>query len=303
MPIIKNQKIDVQYRDRQTDRLVKEKIQSEKELRFLYETSVGFQVLNRCFNNSAFCKIYGKLKDTAGSRQKILPFVQQHEINLDEIELSIDQYRSFNHFFTRRLKPEARPFVKHPSVFCSPADSKLLIFNNIQAKTTLKVKGIVLSVVELLNDSIAAQRYQGGTALVFRLAPYDYHRFHFPVTGIAQESRLISGRYDSVNPIALNQVPDVFCRNQRSVTTIETSNFGQITMVEVGALTVGSIVQTYQPNHVKKGDEKGYFQYGGSTIIILLEAVKIVLDADLIRDSEQCLEVHVLAGSQIGKQA
>ena len=164
----------------------------------------------------------------------------------------------------------------------------------------MSVKGAWLNLESLLASKTMSQTYANGSAMIVRLAPYDYHRFHFPVNGEANDARTIKGEYHSVHPIALGKVPDVFCRNKRNVTELFSDNFGRIAYIEVGAITVGSIVQTYIPGMVTKGQEKGYFQYGGSTIILLFEPNAIAFDEDLIRDSEQNIEVSVLAGSQIG---
>ncbi|MEM9483923.1 MAG: phosphatidylserine decarboxylase, partial [Cyanobacteria bacterium P01_F01_bin.116] len=148
----------------------------------------------------------------------------------------------------------------------------------------------------LLASAKLAQAYYGGSALIVRLTPYDYHRFHFPDAGIAHASRNIPGQYHSVNPIALAKIPTVFSLNKRAVTTFVSQNFGSIAYVEVGALTVGSIVQTYVPGRVDKGQEKGHFQYGGSTLVLLFEPEKITFDDDLMQDSAADIEVQVKAG-------
>ncbi|NKB17210.1 MAG: hypothetical protein HC770_02290 [Pseudanabaena sp. CRU_2_10] len=146
------------------------------------------------------------------------------------------------------------------------------------------------------------QRFRRGAALIVRLAPYDYHRFHFPDRGKANTARYIKGRYHSVNPIALAKVPNLYCYNKRSVTEFSSEHFGRIAYVEVGAITIGSIVQTYNPGTVARGQEKGYFQYGGSTLVLLFEPGAIAFDRDLVQDSAHGLENHVLAGSKLGKK-
>jgi phosphatidylserine decarboxylase len=291
---------EVSYRDRETGKIVSEKIFSEKTLRWLYEDALGFKVFNYLLNNRIFCGLYGKSQDLPTSRKKIKEFVAQYQINTEEIELPLSSYRSFNAFFSRRLKPEARPFVTNPDVFCAPGDGKVLAYPFLAEETRIPVKGASITLESLLASEVTAKTYRGGAALIVRLAPYDYHRFHFPDFGEASPAKNIKGQYHSVNPIALAKVPDLFCRNKRSVTEFCSQNFGRIAYIEVGAITVGSIVQTYTPGIVNKGQEKGYFQYGGSTLVLLFEPGAIAFDEDLIRDSAQNLEVQVLAGSQIG---
>ena len=296
-------KTEVSYRDRQTGKIVTEKIFAETTLRWLYESFWGFQVFNLLLNNYWFCWLYGKSQDLAPSRYKISDFARQYQINEAEIELPLSEYRSFNAFFSRRLKPTARTFSNNADVFCAPGDGKVLVYPQLTSETRIPVKGADLTLESLLNCKILAQTYSGGAALIVRLAPYDYHRFHFPDQGQAHPPRQIKGQYHSVNPIALAKVPDIFCRNTRAVTEFNSQNFGRIVYVEVGAITIGSIVQTYTPGMVAKGQEKGYFQYGGSTLILLFEPGAIAFDQDLIRDSQQHLEVRVLAGTQVGKKS
>ncbi|MEG4916336.1 archaetidylserine decarboxylase [Microcoleus sp. B7-D4] len=290
------------YRDRQTGAIVTEPIFAETTLRWFYETVLGFQVLNVFLNNRVFCSLYGWWQNSPSTCTKIPEFVSCYGINLEEVELSWDCYPSFNAFFSRRLKPGVRPFVTQSEIFCSPCDGKVLVYPQLQDDTLIPIKGSSISIASLLDSEVAAQPYVGGSALVIRLAPYDYHRFHFPDDGKANLTKAIKGEYHSVNPIALARVPGTFCRNKRTVTDFNSKHFGRIAYIEIGALTVASIVQTYTPACVKKGQEKGYFQYGGSTLVLLFEPKSITFDSDLIKDSANGLEVHVLTGSQLGKQ-
>lgn len=293
---------EVCYRDRQTGEIVSEINASASTLRWLYEDSFGFKVFNYLLNNQFFCWFYGKFQDLPTSRSKISKFIAQHHLDPEEIELPLESYRSFNAFFSRRLKPDARPFNTDPDVFCAPADGKVLVYPQLQAETRIPVKGNSISIESLLASEATAQNYRRGTALIVRLAPHDYHRFHFPDRGKVNAARYIKGRYHSVNPIALAKVPNLYCYNKRSVTEFSSEHFGRIAYVEVGAITIGSIVQTYNPGTVVRGQEKGYFQYGGSTLVLLFEPGAIAFDQDLVRDSANGIENHVLAGSKLGKK-
>jgi phosphatidylserine decarboxylase len=293
---------EVCYRDRQTGEIVSEINFLEPTLRWLYEDSFGFKVFNYLLNNQFFCWFYGKFQDLPTSRSKISKFIIQYHLNPEEIELPLKSYWSFNAFFSRRLKPDARPFNPDPDVFCAPADGKVLVYPHLQAETRIPVKGSSISIESLLASEATAQNYRRGAALIVRLAPHDYHRFHFPDRGKANATRYIKGKYHSVNPIALAQVPNLYCYNKRSITEFSSEHFGQIAYIEVGAITIGSIVQTYNPGTVARGQEKGYFQYGGSTLVLLFEPGAIAFDRDLVRDSTNGIENHVLAGSQLGKK-
>jgi phosphatidylserine decarboxylase len=300
MSIATSSQTEVRYRDRETGEIVNENIALEKTLRWFYEDKLGFQVFGRLLNNPIFCWVYGKWQEHPSTRRKIAEFVAQHHINIDEAELPLASYRSFNAFFSRRLKPDARPFVANPDVFCTPGDGKVLVHPRLEQETRILVKGVSMDLRSLLASNAIAEIYRGGSALIVRLAPYDYHRFHFPDDGEAGAARIINGQYHSVNPIALAKVPDLFCRNKRAVTEFFSKHFGRIAFIEVGAITIGSIIQTYTPGWVTKGQEKGYFQYGGSTLVLLFEPEAIAFDDDLIQNSTEALEVHVKAGSRIG---
>ncbi|NEP06170.1 MAG: phosphatidylserine decarboxylase [Okeania sp. SIO2G4] len=294
------EKTEICYRNRQTGEINTEKVFSEKTLRWLYENPLGFTINNYLLNNYLFCYLYGKLQDLPSSRKKINKLINQYQINLEEIELSIDKYKNFNAFFSRKLKPNARHFIKDKNIFCSPGDGKILVYPQLEEKVKIPVKGSFITLESLLNCKATARKYINGSAIILRLAPADYHRFHFPDDGEASRAKTIKGQYHSVNPIALNKVPNLFCLNKRSVTELKSSNFGKIAYIEIGAITIGSIIQTYIPGMITKGQEKGYFQYGGSTIVLLFESKKISFDEDLIQDSSKNLEVQVLAGTQIG---
>ena len=215
----------------------------------------------------------------------------------------LSHYSSFNDFFIRRLKPGARPCDPDPDRLCCPADGKVLVYPQIAAEDVLPVKNNQLAARELLTEAIDPTPYHGGAALVVRLAPYDYHRFHFPADGQVGQAQWINGTYHSVNPVALARIPDVFHRNRRSVCELATPAFGRIAYIEVGAINVASIVQTYSPGPCERGQEKGFFQFGGSTVVLLFEPGAIAFDSDLVADSAAGLEVHVPTGAGVGSRA
>lgn len=293
-------KTEVCYRDRQTGEVIAESIEMENTLRWFYENPFGLKIFERLLNNSIFCWLVGKWQDLPGSKKRIIDFVSKYNINLAEAELTLEEYASFNEFFSRRLKPDARPFVTEQNVLIAPADGKILVYPRLEQESLIPVKGGLISLQILLSCEATAKTYFGGDALVLRLAPYDYHRFHFIDDGEAGSVRNIKGRYHSVNPIALSKIPQLYCRNKRSVTSFASKHFGRIAYVEVGAFCVGTIIQTFTPGYLTKGQEKGYFRFGGSTIVLLFEPGTIRFDDDLIADSERGLEVQVRAGSRIG---
>lgn len=293
----------VRHRDRRTGAVVEEPIFAESTLRWFYEHPVGRVVFDRLVNRKWFCDLYGGRMDAPGSRARIAPFVERFAIDMTEAERPLDAYASFNDFFFRTLKPGSRTWPAEPAQLGSPGDGKLLVYPRLEADTRLPIKGTACSPAALLASEADAAPFAGGTAFVLRLAPPDYHRFHFVDDGVAQATREVPGRYDSVNPIALARVPDLFCRNKRAVTLIDTARFGRMAYVEVGAITIGTIVQTFAPGAVARGQEKGYFRYGGSTVVALFEPGRVEFDADLVADAAAGLEVRVRAGEAIGRVA
>ena len=270
--------------------------------RWIYRHAAAHWLFDRLLNNATFCRHYGRVQGSDKSREKIAEFVAEHAIDATEFARPIESYESFNAFFTRRLKPGARIFDNDADVLCAPSDGKVLVYPDLEPGACIPVKGASLPIVSLLGSESAAGPHLDGAALVVRLAPYDYHRFHFPAAGRAGPARTIPGRYHVVNPVGLGRVPDAFIRNKRSITEFDSEGFGRIAYVEVGGFTVGTILQTYEPGPVERGQEKGCFQYGGSTLVLLFQQGTILFDEDLLRDSANGLEVHVKAGIRLGRK-
>lgn len=287
------------FRDRVTGQIVEEKVFGAKALQMLYGSRTGGFLSRQVFSRSLPSSIYGWLQRRSSSRAKIPEFVRSLGIDAGEAEKPLDQYQSLDDFFIRRLKPEARPIDMHPMHLVSPADGRVLVYFRLEGQV-LKVKGTEVSLAEMIGDEARAQAYQGGSAIVVRLAPADYHRFHFPDEGIASPSVAIAGRLHSVHPIALESgAPSL--RNKRAISTLDSKNFGRLTIVEVGALCVGTILQTYSPGFVRRGQEKGYFRFGGSTVVLFAEEGRVCLDGDLISASKEGVETQVRMGTRLGR--
>ncbi len=280
--------------------LVEENIESRSLLHFLYTKSLG-KIL-RCLAITRFVSvIYGWLQASSISRCIIHRFVHKHAIKLSDFEEPKNGYCSFNDFFIRRLKPGARTIDHGESIITSPADAKLFVFRKIADRMTFFVKEMSFDLASFLGDAQLASRYNGGTMIICRLAPYDYHRFHAPVKGITSNTVTLSGAYESVNPIVYLTGLQPLLTNLRQRMVIETEANGSVVMVAVGAMLVGSITMTYQPGTlVHKGDELGFFSFGGSTVVMLFEPGTIVLDDALIRHSSQGYETAKVMGESIG---
>jgi phosphatidylserine decarboxylase len=186
------------------------------------------------------------------------------------------------------------------NIVVSPADGKILVYQDLGSDDFI-IKGHRFDVASFLENSELAKKYQHGSLVIVRLAPLDYHRFHFPVSGSISHIARIEGDYYSVNPFALRKMVEIFCQNKREYVIISNPLFGEVVMAEVGATMVGSIRQTYSSNTVAKGEEKGYFKFGGSTVVLLFEKGKIQWDEDLLLNTGNGLETSIFFGERIGE--
>jgi phosphatidylserine decarboxylase len=291
----------IEYIDRKSGKTLIEKVPGEGFLKFLYYNPFGELPLEKVVKRKYLTSFYGKRMDTPESCQKIAEFVVENNINMDESEKTIKEFTSFNDFFIRKLKKGAREVARGEDIFVSPADGKILVFENLTGMEKFFVKGDEFNLQEFLKDEKLSQKYEGGTLAIIRLAPVDYHRFHFPTDGEISESKEIEGYYYSVSPYAIRKNFRIFLENKREYSILHTPKFGDVLMAEIGATMVGGIVQSYKPNTaVKKGEEKGYFFFGGSTCILLFEKGKIEIDKDIIENSKNGLETKVYMGEKIG---
>jgi phosphatidylserine decarboxylase len=287
----------IQYYERGHALLKTEKVPGERWLVWLYHNPVGKATLWTLVKRKMVSTIYGNMMDRPSSVKKVQPFVDEFDIDMD-IVLK-EEFNSFNDFFTRKLKDNARPIDTNSAVAVSPADGKLLAYANI-ADSDFIIKGYGFNVESFLNCTELAKNYIHGSMVIVRLAPPDYHRFHFPVNGTVSPITRIDGSYYSVNPIALREMSEILLLNKRVYVVISNPLFGNVIMAEVGATMVGSIVQTFTGNYVDKGEEKGYFKFGGSTVVLLFEADKIRIDDDLLINTKQGYETEVKVGDRIG---
>lgn len=296
------------YINRKNKEVEEEKIPGEKYLKFLYQKKTGELLLYTLISRKIISSFYGFLMKLPFTKKNIQGFVSEHLINMSHFEKQMNDYKSFNDFFIRKLKDNTREINLDEDVLISPADSKVLVYENLGEKD-FYVKGIKFNLQGLLNDSDLAKRYYGGTMAIFRLAPADYHRFHFPCDGFPSETKLIKGLYFSVSPLALKEKAEIFLQNKRTLCLIDKTNFGKIAFLEIGATMVGSIRQTYYNRKEKytselvfKGQEKGYFEFGGSSLVMIFEKDKIIFDKDLIENTLNSYETKVFFGESIARK-
>jgi phosphatidylserine decarboxylase len=269
-------------------------------MKFCYGSWPGRVVTGLVFKRKWFAKYYGFLQKRGASKARIAAFIETHAVDMSESVLPAAAFECFNDFFVRKIMPEARPVDRMPSVLIAPADSRVLCYR-IADGTVLPIKGRPFTIAELTADETAEARYRGGICLVFRLAPADYHRFCFVDDGWHEPVRKIAGCFHSIHPLALATGLPILPTNYRELTVLRTRNFGEVAQIEVGALGVGKIVQHRRESSAcEKGEEKGYFEWGASTIVLLLQrAVRI--DDDIMHYSEAGIETRVKYGSRIGR--
>lgn len=293
----------IQFFNRYTQRLEAEQVYGAAWMRWTYCHPFGRLALEALVKRPIFSRWYGWRMNRAVSRRKITPFIRTYQLNPAEFAAPPESFRTFNEFFFRHLKPEARPVDPDPRAVIFPADARHLGFPNVSEAAGVFVKGQRFDLSRLIADAELARRYERGAVILSRLCPVDYHRFHFPVAGTASATRLINGPLYSVNPIALRRNLTYLWQNRRTLTTIDTPQFGRVLMLEIGATNVGSIRQTYQPGPVAKGVEKGYFEFGGSSTLLLFEPGRVQLAEDLVQHSRQQTELYARIGDRLGGAA
>lgn len=290
---------DIEFYNRYSGQIETELVYGEPFLKWAYGNPLGKIALHSFIKRAAFSKWYGRRMGSSRSRSKIGSFISDYGLDTDEFAQEPGSFSSFNDFFYRKLKTSARPISEGPIVF--PADGRHLAFTDIDNIDGFFVKGQTFDIHRLLDDEKLSARYAGGSLILSRLCPVDYHRFHFPVSGQVSSTRLINGPLFSVSPIALKRKLSYLWQNKRTLTTIQTATTGQVLMLEIGATCVGSIQQTYTPGQtVHKGEEKGYFAFGGSSTIVIFEAGTVQFSDDLLSNSRNQMETYARMGDSMG---
>ncbi|PIN09573.1 Phosphatidylserine decarboxylase [Handroanthus impetiginosus] len=296
--------------DRRTRRLVEEIIDAKivLSMRAIYQSKVGLGLMDKGAKEllQSISEKQGRKMDSAESSEDIPKFINlfKDQINLSEIKYPIEHFKTFNEFFIRELKPGARPItsIECDDIAVCAADSRLTAFETATDAMRFWIKGRKFSVRGLLGPEVCSDAFIDGSLVIFRLAPQDYHRFHIPVSGTIEKFVDIPGCLYTVNPIAVNsKYCNVFTENKRVVALISTEEFGKVAFVAIGATMVGSITfSKKQDDYVRKGDEFGYFSFGGSTVICFFEKDAIKIDEDLLENSGRSLETLVRVGMKLG---
>lgn len=298
------QPTSITYVNRETGKKEVEKVYGHATLAFLYGYTrigrlLGKILLPLTTKLSWFSSLYGWWARHPATRKHAYKFIRKFNVPLEDYEEPQNGYKSFDDFFIRHLKANSRKMPQNPHAAIIPADGRYRFFPNIDAADTFFVKGQRLNLAALLQSQELADTYAQGTLVFGRLCPTDYHRFHFPLAGFAGPPHLINGPLYSVNPLALRKNIAILTENKRVITHLDTPTFGKVLLLEIGATAVGTIHQTFSPqSHIERGQEKGYFSFGGSAILLLFQKDTLTLENDLI--GSHPLEILCKMGQPLG---
>lgn len=294
--------MDIKLFNRYTGKMESEKVYGEGAVKWLYESASG-KIFGPLVVAPLTSKLYGWLQGTAWSAGKVNPFIKNFDIKIDDFILqqpnSSVPYKSFNDFFIRPFKEGKRPFVKANQMGAF-AEARYYGYEALGDQETIPVKGNFLSGPAVIASEKWGSTFKDGPCLLARLCPVDYHRYHYPDNGRVLDHYRIKGQLHSVNPLALQKKEDIFIRNERVVTILETEHFGKLAYVEVGAVCVGKIVQSGSLENFNRGEEKGYFLFGGSTVIVFGEQGRWKPSKDILEATKSGHEVYVHLGDEVG---
>lgn len=248
--------------------------------KWLYKSVTGRIILKKLIQPK-WSVLMGKFMDSGLSVLLIKPFIYKNNIDLKDFK--IEKWKSFNDFFIRKIKPDARPVDMDKNSFIAPCDGLLTVYDSSQP---LVVKGVKYSLKELLRDRNLAEKFENGKCLVYRLTPSHYHRYCYIDNGIKSRNRFIQGVLHTVQPIGLENAK-VFKINSREYSLLRTENFGDIIQMEVGALFVGRILNYHQKHRFKRGEEKGRFEFGGSTIVVLTKKDEVEILPEILNSKSE----------------
>lgn len=269
-------------------------------LSFLYTTELGQALTNTILNKRVISSIYGQMVKSRRSISSIPKFIRHYNIDINEIKRPLESFRSFNDFFIRELKEGVRPVDTNPAHLISPADSRLFVFD-LAKHPELPVKGYWYALTDLIKDKKLAKEFADGWCFIYRLAPADYHRYCYIDNGHHDKVKRIRGVLHSVHPVALSVTKSLLAKNYRELTILHTENFNKVIHLEVGALFVGKVVQRNRNAYAfHRGEEKGWFEFGGSTIIQIFRKDAIVPDNDILEQTAHRVETIVKIGEKVG---
>lgn len=291
----------IQYWNRKSNRQETELVYGDAWIRWAYTHPLGKAVTDFLLTRAPLSQAFGAYQSSSQSAKKIPRFIEQYKIAIEDYEPG--PYPSFNDFFIRKFKPGRRSFDERLDHLPAFAEGRYFAYEKITEDLEIPVKGKFLTAQALLGEVGYCKwgpTFDGGPLLLCRLCPTDYHRFHFPIDGQFKDFFAVHGQYHSVNPIALAQYPHIFAINERQISVLETQHFGKLAYIEVGAMCVGKIIQSHPTQgFFRRGDEKGYFLFGASTVIVLGESGRWKPSDDLIQNTQNKMETLIQLGESV----
>ena len=303
-----SQDFEIQVFNRRENKMDIEKVYGGDMVKFAYGNPIG-RLLGPFIASKMLSRFYGKAQDSLKSAQKVPPFLKNFDIQIDQYQKGSFQdnpietsYQSFNEFFIRKFKEGQRSFTQKDNEMGAFAEARYFGHESMTDELTIPVKGSMLRAVDLIGNNELAKDFIGGPLMIARLCPVDYHRYHYPDDGKTLKSFTVPGDLHSVNPLALKFRQDIFIKNERRVSILNTEHFGKLAYIEVGATMVGKIVQTHDESKpFKKGDEKGYFLFGGSTVVLCGEKRKWAPSQDILDNTKAGMETYIQLGDVVAK--
>ena len=290
----------IHFYNRYTEHLETEAVYGGGFLKWAYGNPLGRVSVELLVKRAFFSYFYGWWMDRPSTVAKVKPFVESFGLDAQDFAKKMDEFTSFNDFFSRELKSEARPIADDRDAVVFPADGRHLGFQDLSKVKHVFVKGQSFDLAKFIGDADLAKEFAGGSILISRLCPVDYHRYHFPVSGQAGSVQTLDGSLRSVSPLALRRQLSIFWENRRARTVVDSSNFGKVVVMEVGATCVGGMHSTFEEGAVVKGAPKGYFSFGGSCVTTIYQNGAIQLDADLLEQATAGREVYAKMGEPCG---
>lgn len=301
-----SQGFEIQVFNRHQNQMEIEKVYGDGMVKFAYGNPIG-RLFGPIIASKLVSQLYGNAQDSPKSAQKIVPFLKNFNIQINQykkgsfkenpIETS---YKSFNEFFIREFQDGQRTFTPNNHEMGAFAEARYLGHASMTDDLIIPVKGSMLRAMDLIADQALAQDFVCGPLMIARLCPVDYHRYHYPDNGKTLQSFTVPGDLHSVNPLALKFRQDIFIKNERRVSILDTENFGKLAYIEIGATMVGKIVQSFDESQpFKKGDEKGYFLFGGSTVVLCGEKGKWTPSDDMLANTNKGIETYIQLGNVV----
>ncbi len=278
--------------------VIKSSQKQDTALNFLYGSFYG-RIILKLLTRPFISKVVGSYMNSGRSKKMIKGFIEKQSIDMSQFEER--EFNSYNDFFTRKMKDGKRPIDFDENALISPCDAKLSVYK-IDDDSIFEIKNSLYSIYDILGGNDKAFEFSEGYCLIFRLAVDDYHRYCYFDTGVKGENITIKGELHTVKPIALNKY-NVYKRNCREYTVMQTENFGEAIQIEVGAMMVGKIKNFHGEHKFKRGEEKGMFEFGGSTIVLLLKKDVADIDSDIVENTKKRMETVVKMGEKIGVKA